>query len=142
LRGALHAPVSRHGLFAKHHGLKRQVAGGLHFYLWNCLGSVFGGWTCLAELAKDVSVLFFVYVKGYVATTKSPAVSLGNIVDSIIFAASFLHINLHADTSNSIIHVSITKLDRYIAPNWKTASPWSPPTINWILRTSEQNRTT
>ena len=48
--------------------------------------------------------------RGYVATTLSPAVSIGNIVDSINFAVSFLQINSHADTSNS------TKLDRYRCP--------------------------
>ena len=64
MHGALHAPVSRHGLLAKHHGLKRQVAGDVHFHLWNCLYGMFGGSTCLAELAEDVSVLVFVYVEG------------------------------------------------------------------------------
>ena len=53
--------------------------------------------------------------RGYVARTKSPAVSLGNIVDLINFAVSFLHINSHADNSNSIM-ISTTKLDRYRCP--------------------------
>ena len=47
--GALHAPVSQHGLLGKHHGLKCQVAGDKQFHLWNCLDGLFDGLTCLAE---------------------------------------------------------------------------------------------
>ena len=52
----------------------------------------------------------------------------------INFAVSFLHINSHADTLNSIMYPSQSLTDTD-APNWKAVLPWSPPTTTWTLRT-------
>jgi hypothetical protein len=52
-------------------------------------------------------------------------VSVGNIVDLINLPVSFRQINLHADTSKSIILPPLSSADTD-APNWNAVSPWSP----------------
>ncbi len=44
LHGALRAPVSRHGLLAQCHGLKRQVTSDVQINVWDCRRDMLGSW--------------------------------------------------------------------------------------------------
>ncbi len=91
-----------------------------------------GIFACLAKLAGDAALIIFVYVEGDIATTKSPEVNLGKNFASSNFPISFLLINLHTDTSKSIMFPSLSLTDTD-TQNWKAA--WLDAiNLGWVGR--------
>jgi hypothetical protein len=56
--------VSRHGLLAQCHGLKRQVTGEVQVDVWDCRCCMLGSWTGFPKLAYYVAFIVFINVKG------------------------------------------------------------------------------
>jgi hypothetical protein len=84
--------------------------------------------TCFAELAVDFAVVIVVVdvERQCYHFLETGEVRPGNMVISISFVLSFLHINSITKTSKSIVLPSLIST-RTAAPNQKATSPWSPP---------------